>query len=210
MYACPVHPITTHTCALTTSDFTFDLSPLSALNSTLSYFPVHSPAGHTYHLSICNPLDHVCTQNDKGQVAVCQLDTNQNHHTCGLSNTQLLTYFDGSLTMKFTGGDTCHQSKHRSVLINFECDRTLANYKGYPRFVSENEECGYTFDWPTALVCPPRELECLADGGRYNLQALLQQRVWRVRGLDNGYNYVIGGCRWVCVCSVARPLVSFV
>ncbi len=200
VYACPIHPITSQTCSVSNpSGFTFDLSPLSYINSTLSYFPIDTPSGHTYHVSICNPLNHPCmTAEDNGTVAVCQIDSSHKPHQCGLSNTQTLTYFDGSLTMNFIGGDQCHHNnKNRSVLINFECDRTLVDYKGYPRFISENEDCGYTFDWPTALACPPQELQCLASGGRYNLQPLLQQQVWSVRGLGDGYSYVIGGCRYV-------------
>ncbi len=198
VYACPVHPITSQTCSVSSpSGFTFNLSPLSIYNSTLPYFPLDTTVGHAYHMSICSPLDHFCkNESDIKTVAVCQLDSSNKQHICGLSNTQTLTYFDGSLTMTFKGGDNCHHNnKKRSVLINFECDRTLADYKGYPRFVSESEDCGYTFDWPTALACPPQELECLADGGRYNLQPLLQQQVWTVRGLGNDYSYVIGGCR---------------
>lgn len=155
-------------------------------------------------MSICSPLDHPCkSDTDNHTVAVCQIDSSKKAHICGISNTQILTYFDGSLTMTFKGGDVCHHNnKNRSVLINFECDRTLADYKGHPHFVSESEDCGYTFDWPTALACPPKELECIAGGGRYNLQPLFQQQVWIVRGLGNGYNYVIGGCRYICHCTV--------
>ena len=98
--------------------------------------------------------------------------------------------------MSYIGGDLCrHNNKNRSVLINFECDRTLSNYKGSPHFVSENEDCGYTFDWPTSLACLPRELECIAEGGRYDLRPLLQDRVWVVKNGINDYHYVVGGCR---------------
>ncbi len=65
------------------------------------------------------------------------------------------------------------------------------------RYVQERD-CEYSFEWPTALACPPRELECLAEGGDYDLQPLLGNRNWVVTTFgSNSFTYIIGGCRWV-------------
>lgn len=58
------------------------------------------------------------------------------------------------------------------------------------------DNCDYTFEWPTVLACLPRELECVAEGEKYDLRALLEIRNWEVKvGGGSRYHYVIGGCR---------------
>lgn len=197
MYACPVQPIISRgNCSIQDpSGYVFDLTPLAVLNSSQSSFSVASPEGHQFQISVCSPLAHPCSTS-LNDVAVCQKAVNKNEFSCGRSSTRALIYFDGSLKMSYTGGDLCrHNNKNRSVLINFECDRTLADYKGQPHFLLENEDCGYTFDWPTPLACLPREIECVAVGGQYDLRPLLQQQVWDVKNGINNFTYKIGGCR---------------
>ena len=152
----------------------------------------------TFDLAICGSLPTPC--NGKSGVAVCQNDDQNAAHSCGKSSTLELTYFDESLTLTYEEGDVCHHNdRRRRVRVNFECDR-MANLSVPPHYVEENE-CEYSFEWATPLACPPRELACVAAGGKYDLTPLLGNRVWRVDtdGTREGeyYNYVIGGCRYV-------------
>ena len=127
---------------------------------------------------------------------MCQNDSSNHTHSCGVNTTQRLTYFDGSLYLTYEDGDICHGTKRtRSVLVNFECDR-MANLSTSPRYLRESD-CAYSFEWPTPLACVPRELECVAAGGKYDLTPLLENRLWHVdtRGVGGDYTYVIGGCR---------------
>lgn len=200
--ACPIKPIKSKTCQLTLpSGFTIDLSPLqsppSSSSSSDAFYRVTSEAPNlTFDMAICSALPTPC-HNQTG-VTVCQTDSTNRKHACGLSTTQELVYFDGSLYLKYEDGDICnHNQRSRSVLINFECDRTANMSTTTPRYVRESE-CAYTFEWPTPLACAPRELECLAAGGKYDLTPLLGNRHWEVdtRGVDGGdFIYIIGGCR---------------
>ncbi len=113
-----------------------------------------------------------------------------------------MVYFDGSLSLTYGGGDVCnHTQQERRVRVNFECDRA-AGLSTAPHYLRESD-CAYSFEWATPLACPPRELACVAAGGKYDLTPLLENRLWRVDASSGGeeggqfYNYVIGGCRLV-------------
>ena len=193
--ACPLQPKKSDSCQVNSSSgFTFDLSPLATHNATLK----SETNGFTFDLAVCGALPQACNQSsDVGTVAVCQTDSTGTHHVCGKNSTQVLQYFDGSLSVKYSDGDMCHHvKKKRSVLINFECDRTLDNALGMPRYVHE-KDCQYTFEWPTTLACEPQELDCVAAGGKYDLQPLLERKTWKVEKgeVEDDYEYVIGGCR---------------
>lgn len=130
-------------------------------------------------------------------MTVCQTDSVHKTHACGQNSTQKLVYFDGSLYLKYSEGDMCHHNqRNRSVLINFECDRTANVSTAVPRYLRE-DDCDYSFEWPTPLACEPQELECVAAGGKYDLTPLLGNRHWEVDTKDAGgsFVYVIGGCR---------------
>lgn len=184
-------------CTVTDSvlGYTFDLSPL---HTNRSYFLVNSSTsnGPTWNITVCGALNSTCntTKSDVGTVPVCQYASNSHPYTCGKLATQTIQYLDGSLSLRYTGGDACHHVvRNRSVLINFECDNSV--YIGEPKYVRE-ENCDYTFEWPTALACRPRELECVAAGGKYDLRALLESQNWVVNtGDGTKFHYIIGGCR---------------
>lgn len=55
-------------------------------------------------------------------------------------------------------------------------------------------DCEYSFEWPTLLACPHKELECVAEGGRYDLRPLLHYQNWMVT-TSGDYNIAVGGCR---------------
>lgn len=208
--ACPIKPIKSPTCQLTLpSGFTFDLSPLhspttkqddkTSKGSDHDFYKVTSSSSPvvSFDLGICGSLSSQC--NGHAGVPVCQTDSVHKQHVCGLNSTQQMVYFDGSLYLKYSDGDLCHHNnRNRSVIINFECDRTANATTSRPHYVRE-EDCGYSFEWPTPLVCEPQELECVAAGGKYDLTPLLGNQHWEVDTKDVGgaFVYVIGGCRYV-------------
>ena len=152
-----------------------------------------------YNVTACGPLAGSGSGGTggsgpcSGDTPLCQVDSNGVAHSLGQVSTQQLTYFEGSLTLTYSGGEKCRRTgKDRTVEINLECDRSV--YIGTPKYVQE-DNCSYTFVWPTALACPPRELQCVAQGGKYDMRPLLQQRNWLVDAGKSGNVYKIGGCR---------------
>ena len=45
----------------------------------------------------------------------------------------------------------------------------LYTYISCMYYCSQVVGCEYSFEWPTLLGCPHKELECAAAGGRYDL-----------------------------------------
>ena len=188
-----MHAVKALTCTVTdpATGYEFDLSPLHSAGA--GHFTV-ADQKTLYNITACGPLgggNSPCA----GDTPLCQVDSNGVAHSLGQLSTQRLTYFEGSLTLTYSGGETCRRTgKDRTVEIDLDCDRSV--YIGTPRYVEE-DNCSYTFVWPTALACPPRELQCVAAGGKYDMRPLLQQRNWVVdspRGNSRG-TYVVGGCR---------------
>lgn len=184
---------------MTPSNYTFDLSPLSVRPDKSTIYQIAAAAAGggggssvSFNMSICSPA--VPCNNTQG-VAVCQRDSVKKYHSCGLISSRELTYFDGSLTLRYSGGDLCHHNQqNRSVLVTFECDR-LASVSGtVPTYMNESK-CSYLFTWPTPLACMPQELDCVAAGGKYDLSPLMQRRHWAVATHMAGVSYFIGGCR---------------
>ncbi len=206
--ACPIQSIRSDTCRLKlSSGFTFDLSLLQhPFNTTAATTNTTTSQNSTYHISsdsfsfdlaICGSLPTPC--NNKSGVPVCQTEiANQKQHACGTNESLELVHFDGSLSLTYEDGDLCHHNQRsRRVRVNFECDRT-ANLSTFPHYIRETD-CQYSFEWATPLACPPRELACVAAGGKYDLTPLLGNKFWYVdtggSELGEYYVYVIGGCR---------------
>lgn len=203
MAACHVKPVLSRSCQLTdpASGYTFDLSPV---HSRAHPFYTVADDKYSYAVTACAPLAPPCKPG-AANATVCQSpvgadakDDRKSTFKCGDVSTQRLRYLDGSLVLSYSGGDPCHHPKAgtpRSVMINFECDRTV--HVGSPKYISE-KDCQYVFEWPTALACKPRELECVAGGGKYDLRPLLESRDWGVdlKAVGEGpWRVVIGGCR---------------
>ena len=206
--ACAIRPITNTTCQLTTAtNFTFDLLPLSTPSDNSGYYQIRASDSSNFYfnISMCVPLEK-CGEEHK--VSVCQLDSANKYHVCGLTNSQKLSYFDGALSLHFGEGEVCkHNNRPREVLVALECDRKANISDTRPVYLNESE-CVYSFAWATPLACLPQELDCVAAGGKYDLTPLLQRRHWEVdtRTAEDAYSYVIGGCR--CVCTSLCVLIS--
>lgn len=90
-----------------------------------------SDGKYSWDIALCGALNYAC-HGSSSNVSVCQhFDDHQ--RTSGVQTTRRLQFFDGSLSMRFTGGEKCSNGRNRSTLINFECDRTVLI--GQPRYV---------------------------------------------------------------------------
>ena len=92
-----------------------------------------------------------------------------------------LRYADGTLTLTYSQGETCHSNFARTSFITFLCpenlDREHANTSTV-RFLGE-EDCFYEFEWVTPLACGSKTSgvsDCqfeLHSGGTYNFAPLV-------------------------------------
>ena len=92
-----------------------------------------SDGKYSWDIAVCGALNYSCHDSTNTDTAVCQhFDTHQ--RISGLQSSRKLQFFDGSLSMRLSGGDNCNSNgRSRSTLINFECDRTVLI--GEPRYI---------------------------------------------------------------------------
>jgi len=69
--------------------------------------------------------------------------------------------------------------------VTFQCDNENGSI-GRPYF-REESDCLYRFLWPTVLVCKPKTIDCIVEGGKYNLKPLSFNRNWHIQN-SNVYN----------------------
>ena len=195
--------------------YTYNLLPLKSHQHhyTVHYTDSSNNKSAMFNLTVCGSLTNsssLCTA-VSGE-SVCQLDSTGRSHSCGLYSKMKLSHIGETLKLSYSGGDLCHHNNHyRSVEIDFVCDSQATDYYGVPQYRQEfQDNCTYSFIWPTALACPPKTLTCKADGGRYDLSPLLNTHQWVVDGKKDGYRYVIGGCNSLVLGNVPQcPSVSY-
>ena len=81
-----------------------------------------------------------------------------------------------------------HDSEHCIQIHMYRCCTYVLLF--------QEVDCEYSFEWPTLLACPHKELECVAAGGKYDLRPLLHYRNWMVT-TSGDYSIVVGGCRYI-------------
>jgi hypothetical protein len=188
--ACPVTAETTTECKISDPlrNYTFNFESLRAHKKIYNIATDRA----NYTLAICGELsqnDSTC--NDAG-ISGCQVDSSRHSHSLGTYSSMSLTYEDDSISLIYTEGSNCSTGP-RKTEIDFICSRNLtSNYYGYPEFVSEVHHCHYLFVWHTALACLPITLECVANGGAYDLRPL-KGREWEV-DTPNG-QMLLGVCQ---------------
>lgn len=195
---------------------------MSLLKNATGNYQVHA-LGFTYLINICQPL-----QTDKAGcagAAVCQIKPLDAEFSvdAGKPNSTLV-YRNGLVTLTYAeGAGGCKGSFNRTSIITFVCDHSTMGWEG-PEFVSESEDCTYTFEWRTMLACPPIvKSECsvsLGDAGIVDLSPLSDPRENYVVTTTTGVKYVINVCRSViyspgsaCVktagaCAVLKPHIT--
>ena len=155
-FACGTNAIESRGCQLTTTNgVTFDLSGLATKTEVSG-----TSGGHTYlyDFQICSgsSLNQGCngrpslpplrvTQTDPAHSGVC--------NALGVGDGKL-RYADGSLTLTYSGGDTCHSNFARTSLITFVCPASIGNDSNTTELSFSGEDnCFYEFEWITPLAC---------------------------------------------------------
>lgn len=179
--ACPISSnVTSKFCNVTdvATGYTFNLEPLRAhrhiytVNDTLT--------NSQYFVTVCDFFKKEESHCGTDGIAGCQIDSHNNSHVTGQYSSMTLSYQEGSITLLYSGGEPC-STGNRTTEIDFVCDRSARDdYFGYPKSVNEPKHCHYLFTWSTALACLPITLDCVADGGAYDLRPLMQTRNWNV------------------------------
>ena len=99
--------------------YTYNLSPLSnKLFSTASN-------GYQYSLYICSKGDSAGDQ--CGDAGACQTKDSSSHSLGNLNST--LSFANGSLQLRYVGGDSCSGGVRRSTLVSFACDLNSTGIK---------------------------------------------------------------------------------
>ena len=102
---------------------------------------------YQWDIAVCGSLNYTCHDSSEN-TSVCQ-HYNDHQRISGLQTARKLQFFDGSLSLRLSGGDKCSNEHSRSTLINFECDRTVLI--GEPRYI---QVCTCTcIKPPSCTVC---------------------------------------------------------
>jgi len=165
------------------SSYTYDLSPL---RSTAQDYNLTGSDGNTYWINLCGALvnSKECSKDSAG----CQKPKGStSSFSLGKSNTEKLKYVDGSIVLTYEKGDVCHHNNRPRIMeVTFQCDNENGS-TGQPYFREEND-CLYRFLWPTVLACKPKTIDCIAEGGKYDLRLLrIATPNWHIQN-SNVYN----------------------
>ena len=119
---------------------------LSVFTHCSATFLLHSDGKYRWDIAVCGVLNYSCHDSTQN-TSVCQ-HYPDHQRVSGLQTAQKLQFFDGSLSMRLSGGDKCSNGRNRSTLINFECDRSV--FIGQPRYI---EVCYCTRVLLKPLLC---------------------------------------------------------
>ncbi|EDQ91968.1 uncharacterized protein MONBRDRAFT_35769 [Monosiga brevicollis MX1] len=192
--ACPVKVLKGKDCAVR-DPVTNTLVNLTSLQATTSTgYAVTEPIhGYTFYVDICRAITCPGKTSD-ASVGACQTKPGDDQFPklLGDANGDLM-FEDDTLMLKYTGGETCGNSVHRTTKIFFECEE--ANPDDAPQFFTEIDPCIYVFKWKTPLACLP-EIECRAsnNGHDYHLDALKQSSSNYVAVGAGGVHFALNVC----------------
>lgn len=199
--------------------YVYDMSPLRNSAGDYEVQAVH----FTYLINVCQPLNTL--RPGCAGAAVCQTKPSEAHFSidAGKPNSTLV-YRNGLVTLTYAeGAGGCKGGFNRTTVITFVCDHSTMGAEG-PAFLSESDDCTYTFQWRTLLACPPIiKSECtvsLGAAGLVDLSPLSDPRGnYEVRA-PSGVKYVLNVCRSIvyspgsaCVktagaCAVLKPHIT--
>lgn len=186
-FACGNQAIQSAGCTLTTEQgFQFDLTGLEAvLNVTGDPNQLDSNRQpYRYKVKICGSegLNQLCDARDSDDLVthVAQFDSGNTCWSLGGGEGKL-RYADGSLTLTYTMGDSCHSNFKRTSVITFVCPDNVQKNNGSVSnavtFIGETD-CFYRFEWVTDLACGAEtsgESSCEFElkSGSYNFAPLV-------------------------------------
>ncbi|XP_018019432.1 cation-independent mannose-6-phosphate receptor isoform X2 [Hyalella azteca] len=111
-------------------------------------------------LNVCGPvIDSRCPDASSGSCV--KNKSEKGYRSGGKANAELMV-IPGTLTLRYTNGDTCSNGVNATTLISFFCgaEKTAEG----PVLVSvDTESCTYYVNWHTELACEYR-ISCLAHG----------------------------------------------
>ena len=175
----------------TEQGFQFDLTGLEAVLNVTGDPSQRDSNGQPYRylVRICGEqgLNQLCDARDRSEAAthVAQFDSGSTCWSLGGGQGRL-RYADGSLTLTYTMGDSCHSNFKRTSVITFVCpenvQRNGTSSAGSPSaspvsFIGETD-CFYRFEWVTDLACGAEtsgESSCEFElgSGSYNFAPLV-------------------------------------
>lgn len=138
----------------------YDLSPLARSGTNwqvLDTRPGYSDL--TYYINVCRPINSIAGSTcPGGPVGGCQVSTSGRAFSMGYIQSQPVVAGNGTLTLRYIGGDRCHKGKPneapRSTRINFYCSPSEHS----PAFETETDTCEYIFNWLTPAACPVQRI----------------------------------------------------
>eukprot|EP00123_Amoebidium_parasiticum_P017322 comp23800_c0_seq1/m.41372 comp23800_c0_seq1/g.41372 ORF comp23800_c0_seq1/g.41372 comp23800_c0_seq1/m.41372 type:complete len:2646 (-) comp23800_c0_seq1:58-7995(-) len=202
-------PVTTHMegseCTLTdksTGSF-YDLRPLNKLSNGQGFIISDMTTyGQTYSLNVCGEVGgkFACGAG----AGACMIDTEGKIVKIGAANSSV-ELDNGSLRLLLAGEEPCPKSPtvNRTTQILFVCSKRVGS--GNPRLVLNDEDCSYTFQWPTAIACASKdeEVPCAFSstftGKKYDLSSLARSEKgdqnWVVEDTKNNKRFLLNVCR---------------
>nr|XP_045597766.1 LOW QUALITY PROTEIN: cation-independent mannose-6-phosphate receptor-like [Procambarus clarkii] len=178
----------------------FDLRPLYKSRGNWEALDTRRDhKGFLYHINICGPVNKVNHyQCPVGPIGACQTSVGpEGSYNLGFLTSHPSVNKDGSITIIYTGGDTCQNGQHtRSTRINLVCN----SIDHHPMLVEETETCEYVFIWLTPFACPrhmKKGSSCQVMDPLYkNLFDLnpLRNKIKDYNITDGVHNYLINLC----------------
>ncbi|XP_042211767.1 cation-independent mannose-6-phosphate receptor-like isoform X2 [Homarus americanus] len=132
----------------------YDLRPLYKSQGNWEALDTrHDHKDLLYHINICGQVNEGTHYHcPLGPIGTCQTSIGrQTAYNLGFLTSHPVLNQDGSITILYTGGDTCQDGQHtRSTRINLVCNAV----EHHPMFLEETETCEYVFNWLTPVACP--------------------------------------------------------
>ena len=178
-----MHPSTSCETKDPVTGVTYDLSPLMASNRDwLAYDPRPGESNRRYHLSVCKPLSpsSINYECENSRTAICQTNVNSKESSSlGIVSSGIIfqPQDENSLIINYNSGSRCNAKANHTSSITFRCyDIELG-----PKFVAQNDDCHFLFEWLTPVACPKEKVtttndDCMikdpVSGNMYDLNPL--------------------------------------
>ncbi|XP_028411568.1 cation-independent mannose-6-phosphate receptor-like [Dendronephthya gigantea] len=175
----------------------YNLSPLTLRDG--NWMAEDTRSHLDYYINVCSGYyPEGVNPKCKGSAGIggCQVDRNHEHsHSMGLVQSRPIVSSINDVTLRYQGGDICHQKYHRSTRINFFC----SNVHGSPVYMAEMKDCEYVFNWRTPSACPVKTFQgkdCRVydetNGVYFDLRSLAGQV--QKEEVDKGVQYIVKFC----------------